>query len=477
VAIENDLYTNLIEAGFSPTDLLLVGVSGGPDSLVLAYALKSIGWKIALAYFDHRIRPESARDGEFVKQIAQELNTDFFQGAEPIPQMAKAKNYSIEKMARERRYHFLFRTAEQIGAKAVLTAHTADDQVETILMHLLRGSGLSGLCGMQIKSESPFHPFIPLVRPLLNTWREEIDAYCQSKGLEPIQDATNREHIYFRNRVRLELIPVLQKYNPAIKEKLIHMADILRDDFNFLEKQYERVSQDLICSISEDTLTISRKSLATLDRGAQKAILKKALAMLEKQEEQQVEYAMINDLLNFAKKPTTTHHISLAHKIHAFSQDDALILTRCGTLLIEGFFPQCSEERSIALKDPFEVAINPSLLLRGRTEPVADFKKPRGKDGLLWEIYVDAEKISSSSILSVRPFRAGERYTPLGMHGHQVKVSDFFTNKKVLAPLRKSWPLLVVDNTILWIIGFQPSHIFRVQQSTQRVWHFQILPD
>jgi tRNA(Ile)-lysidine synthase len=473
VTIEKDTRACLASAGFVPTDLLLIGVSGGPDSLALAHVLYSLGWKIALAHFDHQLRSQSAGDCEFVRKTAEEFGVMFYQASEDIQRKAEKEKRSIEEIARNSRYQFLFAVAEQINAKAVLTAHTADDQVETILMHLLRGSGTRGLAGMQICGKTAFHPEIPLVRPLLHTWRGEIDVYCREHCLNPVQDTSNQDRTYFRNRIRHELIPNLETYNPAVKENLVHLAEIVRDDWDYLDTQYSHLFIDLIHLSTPDRVEIPRERFLELERGAQKAILQKALGVLQRDSQAQSEYDTVVRIIQFAHHPTTTSHIALPAHLHAFIEKQNLIITRMAALPLPGTYPQCSGCYSLPTKEPFELEIAPGCILAGANEPVIHYSIPQSSAGFLWEAFLDADRIESNAV-TVRSFLPGERYAPLGMGGREIKVSDFFTNKKIPVSLRKDWPLILVKTEIAWIPGFQPAHAFRIQKSTSRVWHFSL---
>ena len=474
MTIVKDTRFYLESTGFSPDDLLLVAVSGGPDSLVLAHVLHSLKWKIALAHFDHQLRDQSAADCRFVKETAAAFNVDFYTGNGDIQQRAAQEKRSIEDTARLYRYGFLFATAEKIGAKAVLTAHTADDQVETVLMHLIRGSGLRGLVGMQLSTISEFHSQIPLVRPMLTVWREDIEKYCLENNLKPVQDASNQEVTYFRNRIRHELIPDLETYNPAVKANLLHLTEIVRDDWFFLEKQYAQLSEKLFLQKTSDSISISLKELQKLDRGAQKALVMRGLNSILDQPQEQVEYRTVEAILQFIQKPTATKHITLPAHCHAFLENDRLIFTRYPHKPFRIEYPRCSETQSIPIDEPFEIEIPPCFKLHGTLEPVNQYQMPEMEGGFLWECYLDAEKITGRKAI-VRAFRPGERYAPLGMDGKEVKISDFFTNKKIPVPIRKHWPLILIGDEVAWIPGFQPAHTFRFQKDTGGVWHLQLI--
>jgi len=181
-----------------------------------------------------------------VAQTARGLDCAFVRGDGDVAQMAATEKMSIEAAARKARYLFLFAEAERLEAQAVVTAHTADDQVETLLMHLIHGSGLNGLRGMQPRTLlNPYSSKIPLVRPLLDTWREELEVYCREKQLQPRVDVTNADPTYLRNRIRLELIPLLAGYNPRIKERLTGLAANVRGSLEVLEdaisEKYRRI--------------------------------------------------------------------------------------------------------------------------------------------------------------------------------------------------------------------------------------------
>jgi tRNA(Ile)-lysidine synthase len=216
------------EGKLEAQNLLLIGVSGGPDSLCLLHALHALGYHIIAAHVNHGLRPEADEEEQTIKQYAGELGVEFFSCKVDVLSYASEHSNSIEEAGRIMRYHYLFERAEKMGVCAVLVGHNADDQVETILMHLLRGSGLAGLRGMEYRSvPNPWSEHIPLIRPLLSIWREEIVKYLTEHGLKPISDQSNLDTTFFRNRLRHELFPILEKYNPRIRENLQRLGLIL----------------------------------------------------------------------------------------------------------------------------------------------------------------------------------------------------------------------------------------------------------
>jgi tRNA(Ile)-lysidine synthase len=228
------------ECGLQSEKPVLVGVSGGPDSLCLADVLESLGYSLVIAHFNHQLRPQAGDDARVVEEFAGKRGIPFVLGSEKVGEFAESHHLSLEEAARICRYRFLFSQAEAAGAQAVAVAHNADDQVETVLMHLLRGSGLSGLRGMPYRSlTTEWSSTIPLVRPLLGVWREEINEYCAVRQLQPVTDLSNQDTTFYRNRLRHELVPYLQHYNPQAKERIWKMANVLAADYEVLEAQVE----------------------------------------------------------------------------------------------------------------------------------------------------------------------------------------------------------------------------------------------
>lgn len=463
----------LSSLGYEPDDKLLVGVSGGPDSLVLADVLYRLGWQFAIAHYDHQLRPSSQTEREMVGDFAASLGVPFYYGSGDIAALAAKEKKGLEEKAREARYSFLFRTAQEQGAKAVVTAHNAEDQAETILMHILRGSGLDGLTGMRQESLTSFHPQIQLVRPLLSVWRDEIEAYCEQHDLLPVIDESNQDTQYLRNRVRHELIPELESYNVGVKQNLVRLAEILQDDRDYLQADYDRVYQQVITTSGKDLLSIDLASFSTLHPAAQKAVLKMGLHALLPSEKQ-VEYSMIAQIMEFAAKPPQKKHIVFAASLHAFIRDKELVLTRQAVLPLEHVYPHCPGEIEIPISSSFKIELSPGCVLIGNVLPAEEYLQPKAVDGLLLECYLDLDSFKSDTI-KIRASNPGERYAPLGMRGKSMKISDLFVNKKIPVSARAAYPILLEGGSIIWIPGFQPAHAYRIVQETTRLLHLRVV--
>ena len=216
---------------------VLVAVSGGADSVAMLLALdelkRLLGIRLTVAHLNHHIRGnEAKKDAEFVRKLAAGLKIPFVGGDADVPRLAKSRGLSIEMAAREARYEFLADAARKKGADVIATAHTADDQAETVLLKLCRGAGSRGLSG--IPRETTING-VRVVRPLLDVTRVEIESFLRRKKQAWREDRTNRDTAYLRNRVRHELLPMLEsKLNPGIREALLRTADILREEDDLL---------------------------------------------------------------------------------------------------------------------------------------------------------------------------------------------------------------------------------------------------
>ncbi len=267
----------------SKADHIVVGVSAGADSVTLLhilYALKhSWGLQLHIAHFNHNLRPTAARDQKFVEQLAQQLNLPFTTETLPKFKLQKAKG-SIEENARNYRLSFLARVAKKVKADHIALAHTQDDLAETVLMRLIRGAGLQGLRGILPAREMAQSHFI---RPLLETRRKDIEQYLKTRHLTFRTDPTNRQTKFFRNKVRLNLLPILEKeYNPNIKEVLTNIADTSCADYELLEtmaqKAYKKMAQS---KKGKNTVAFNLTSFTNLHQALQRMLIRLAIAHLQ----------------------------------------------------------------------------------------------------------------------------------------------------------------------------------------------------
>lgn len=450
-----------------PERPLLVGVSGGPDSLSLMDALQQLGYSPVVAHFDHRLRPESVREAGLVRQEAENRGLPFVLGEEPVRDFARQQRLSLEEAGRILRYRFLFQAARQTGAQAVAVAHTADDQVETVLMHLLRGSGLSGLRGMTARAlPNAWSREIPLVRPLLGVWREEVLAYCAERGLQPLLDASNLDARFFRNRLRRELLPYLERYNPAIRLALWKTASVLRGDHEVIERLVDEAWQACSLASGGGYVGFEAAALQGQPRAIQRRLLRRAVARL-RPGLRDIGFEPVERALDFLAGPQPLGQRSLAAGLRVVREPGRFWLADREAELPAGDWPQVPEGVAIPLQVPGEVHFAAGWRLRAEAarDAAQAWEGAAGRAGPFQE-WIDLESLPAG--LEVRARRPGDRFFPLGMGGHSVKLSDFMIEAGLPRRARRAWPLVCAGEAIVWVPGFRLAHTFRLRPETRR---------
>src|SRR5947209_6731228 len=235
---------------------IIVAVSGGADSLCLLHVLNRLcgsgpearypAVRLHVAHLNHKLRGEASyHDAAFIAQLADSWGLPVTIGEIDVPALARQEGRSLEDAARTARYRFL---REVAAGRRIAVAHHADDQVETLLLHWLRGGGLAGMLGMQPCQQD-------IIRPLLATSRAEILAYCQQYNLHPLQDASNTDARFLRNRIRHELLPLLESMNPGIRSTLLRNAEVVRADAEWIEAQVDSAWPAVVVSTQENRIT------------------------------------------------------------------------------------------------------------------------------------------------------------------------------------------------------------------------------
>ncbi len=258
-----------------PGETVLAAVSGGADSMCLLHLLSELskcsGFQVEAATMDHNIRPESGQDVEFVRRWCARWGIPCHTGSADVPSLAAARGAGLEETARELRYAFLQETADRIGAAKIATAHNADDNAETILLHLIRGSGLKGLGGIPpVRGR--------LIRPLLWVTRAEIESYCRERPIEFVQDSTNFDTTYRRNYIRHKVLPLLKAQNPNLLTTLNRTAKGLRSDSAYLEQQARQITEGAVRKGQQ--ISFSAGTLAALPEALSSRVIQQLAAQL-----------------------------------------------------------------------------------------------------------------------------------------------------------------------------------------------------
>ncbi len=461
---------------FKPT---LVGVSGGPDSLCLLDVLSRLGYCLVAAHLNHGLRPEAEAEAQLVERLARELGAGFVREDADVRLAARQGHLSIEEAARNLRYRFLFRQAQLHNAQAVVVGHTADDQVETLLMHLLRGAGIAGLKGMLYRwTPNPWSAEIPLARPLLGVWRSEILSYLAERGYQPAYDASNLDLTYFRNRLRHELIPHLQGYSRNVKAKLWRTAELLREDYLLLQQVVDEAWE--ACFLGEDPARL-RFSLAQWQKqpvAVQRYLVRRVFERLNPGG-RDVPFRTVERALAFVAQPTRSRRMALSQGVQVFLEAGELCFARAEVAITAADAPQIAAEMLFDPDQDAPLALGGGWRLFARREQLTpDLLQTLRRNADPFQAWFDGEWVQPP--LVVRPRRPGDRFKPLGMDGHSLKLADFMVNVKMPSRWRRGWPLICAggatgeEKEILWVPGYRQSHICRVTQSTRQVFCLQL---
>jgi tRNA(Ile)-lysidine synthase len=453
---------------------IVVGVSGGPDSLCLMSVLRKAGYRIIVANFNHKLRPDADTDANIVEQTATRLNLVSVIESGDVRAYAEEEKLSIEEAARNMRYHFLMEQAHRFNAQAVAVGHTADDQVETVLMHFLRGAGLAGLKGMNYRTIiHMFDPQIPIVRPLLDTWREETIVYCAANGFRPRHDPSNASLDFFRNRLRHLLIPTLESYNPRFREVVWRTSRSLAGDYEILLNVLEETWKVCVVQENADFIAFDSAALTKQPIGLQRNLIQRAIGRIHP-DELDISYATLERAANFISDENHHVRLDLSGGVHLL-REGVLIYVVAGkaTLPIERWPQMPDESNTIPLKIPSQVVLSGGWTLNCERWNIASLALEEARSNNdPFQAWVDANGISDALELRVR--QEGDRFQPLGMDGHEMKISDFFINVKLPQRARERWPLLCMGEKVVWVPGYRPAHPFRLTESTRQVLYFSM---
>lgn len=461
------------ECGLDPQLPLLVAVSGGADSLCLLDILHLFGYQLIVAYFDHSLRSESAQDGQKVRWEAERRGLRFVTEKQEVAALAREQHLSIEEAARVARYAFLFRQARLFQAQGIAVAHTADDQVETVLMHLVRGAGVAGLKGMAYRVIHPeWDQKIPLVRPLLEAWRSEVEAYCHMHGLQPLRDPTNEDTTFFRNRLRHELIPFLADYNPRIKQTLLRMSQNMAGDYEVLQAAIQKTWEQVFIRQRASFVELSASLLRSHRRGMQRGVLRRAIACL-RPALRDVDFEAVERALNFLQTPSVGRRVDLVNGLVMWVEDERLFLAEEEATVLDEGWPQMPPGEELLVPVPGVVRlgdwrVESSLLEKVDVSALTEAMQDR------WQTWLDADSLRLPLVLRAR--WPGDRFQPLGMEGHSMKLSDFMVNEGLNRRARDGWPLVCSGEKIVSVPGFRPAEDSKLIPATQRVVHLQWFP-
>ncbi len=436
----------------NPGDLCIVAVSGGPDSVCLLDILNklktTLGIKLLVAHFDHRLRKgEDDAETQFVQDLASSMNLPF--ESEKATFLMDEASGSVEEKARDARYAFLESLREGLSAQKIAMGHHLNDQAETVLMRLLRGSGPSGLAGIP-----PFREKI-IIRPLIDTKQEEIESYLKARDLAYIVDSSNLQTDYLRNRIRLELLPSLLEYQPRLIEHLGRLADILRDEDTYMEGRAEDwVLREADLGVTGE-VSIPISSFLGLPPPIRNRVTRQILRKVGKGL-RRIDFLHIESVAELGKNQNPHGCLNLPNGLMIKRSYDSLVFrigeeeeSKVFHYLLDGTGTYDIEEigKTIGL---VELEPNADLNMQGDERTA----------------YLDQEKLQFPLI--IRNFRPGDRFVPLGMTGHK-KIKDFFIDLKIPVESRPLIPLLVSGDQPIWVCGYRIDDRYKVTSKTKRV--------
>ena len=441
---------NLIQNG----DKILVALSGGPDSVCLLNILHELrdffNIEIGAAHVNHMLRGEDAlNDEEYARELCNELGVSFFSKRIDINKISNENNISHELAGREERYKFFQFISKEKGYNKIAVAHNSNDQAETVLMNMMRGAGIEGLCGIRSKRDGG------IIRPILCLSRAEIEDYCEKNNLNPRIDKTNLENIYSRNKVRLDIIPYMKKnFNKDIIETINRMANLLQIDNDFIEKECNNIYKKY-CTIDKENLIIS-KEVFSIERALLTRLIKKSFIEFSGKHTN-FEMKHIYEVISLADN-STNKRINLPHRMVAENIYGDIYL----------------KFKEVEKKENIEIILNKDQLennIISYDDYRISFVILNNKNNIEFSNnvlikYFDYDKIKEKLIIRKR--KNGDRMVPLGMKGSK-KLKDIFMDLKIPIDKRDEIPILCFDNEIAWLVEHKVSEKFKITKETKNI--------
>lgn len=406
---------------FSPKDKILVALSGGADSVALLRLLLALGYACEAAHCNFHLRgAESDRDETFVRRLCKELQIPLHVIHFETEREAEERHISIEMAARELRYAWFEKTSREYGITVVAVAHHQDDSVETLLLNLIRGTGINGLRGIQPKNGN-------IVRPLLCLNREEIIGYLQDIRQDYVTDSTNLQDEYTRNKIRLNLLPMMQEINPSVKESILKTAQHLNDAAVIYNKGIEEAKQR----------TLTEKSIN-----------------IEALQKEPTPETILFEILH----PLGFNASQVKDIYRALEGQAGKVFSSTGWQVVK--------DRELLLISPIQKATKPVLEMKEHVY-TKNFIIPRDKNAACF----DADKLLHP--LSLRLWQHGDTFVPFGMKGKK-KVSDYLTDRKFSLPRKEQQWVLCCGDDIIWLIGERTDNRFKVDEKTKKALVIEI---
>ncbi|EEI85663.1 tRNA(Ile)-lysidine synthetase [Anaerococcus lactolyticus ATCC 51172] len=448
--MEDRVYKTVVENNLlSEGDTVIVGASGGPDSQFLIHILdklkNKLGIDIVLAHLNHLHRKEASKDEDLVRQTAEKLGLKFYSRSRSMDELAKELKISSEDAGRRLRYEFFNDLSKKFPISKIAVAHNKDDQAETALMRIIRGTGLDGLRAMDYKNGN-------IIRPILNIKKKEILAYLDSNEIAYAIDHTNFENDYTRNKIRLDIIPILEEINPNVVDAVFKLSDLARDDLAILEKSVDS-KFDEMSKVKHGKIYFDKDHFEKTDPALLRRILRKAVGVL-KGEIKDLSKENLDDFLKIKNLATGKSLI----------KDDISLRKSYEAYVLEILTPAEKSKTDLYLYDKDQVHFDGIYL---KTSIINSGKYEKNKN----VGYFDYDLLHFP--LKVRTRRAGDRFVPLG-HKSEKKLKDFFIDQKIDRKKRDELPIILSDDKIIWLASLRISDEFKVTGGTKKILKIEV---
>ncbi len=432
-------------------ETILLACSGGADSTCLLHVLYALQedwkWDLQIAHFNHQLRPEAQADETFVRQLASDRQLPYYTKSQDVAAFARKNKVNLEEAGRDLRYAFLEEVAASSGASKIATAHTLDDQAETFLMRMMRGSGPAGLAGIPIFRGGRF------VRPLLQVTRSEVKAYLESRSLDFRRDPSNQDLRFLRNRIRLDLLPTLQKkFDPQIVPHLGRLTELLQEDEAWWDVQVRQAAEEALIP-DDDTWILDMNILLQFPKALQRRLVRQFLVRI-RGHLRGISYADIETIraLKVGRKFTLEQGLRLhrrRNRVEVLPSEAAPEPLTYAYIWHQGetlFIPE------------LDVTLTQKVFPRTHLQ---DLKQNNQSQAVL-----DLHKLSFP--LTVRSREPGDRYRALGAPG-RAKLKEMWRAQGIPPQVRDRYPVVISGTTIVWVLGLPVSEDFKVSEATQEV--------
>ena len=468
----------------------VIGVSGGADSVCLLHILanlrQELGMDLHVAHLNHQLRgADSEADAEYVSNLARSLHVPVTIDRRDVAAYKVERNCSIEEAARELRYAFLAQVAKDVGASRVAVGHTRDDQVETILMHILRGTGVTGLRGLAPCSpldygnrRTPSRAGAPsrrrgnlaVIRPLLDITREETAGYCGDHRLAPRFDSSNLSLSFFRNRLRLQLLPLLRQYNPGVDQALLRLADIAGEDGALIEQQISLLWGKMARQ-QKNAVYLDKKHIAALPTALQRQLVRAAITSLIG-DTRDIEATHIEAARTLLAKPAGKQ-VSLPHGLICHGDYDELIITKLSAIdarkARQSQLPPCPFP---VLSGKLRLAVPGETVFPGWKVTATIMPEWREKPASNLVACFDLGQAGRE--LFVRPRQAGDRFQPLGMDVPK-KLYQFMVDARIPRSWRDCIPIVCSLQQIIWLAGWRIDDRVKITEDTKEILRLEFV--